>query len=526
LQRVAAAGGLPAYQTNCFVATLGDAVSYELRLFDGATNTQLGSTLSGSLAAFQQFRYLDVFAAAGVAAGNKTNVRAQFTNLTGNNKKLIGFCTVQENTTFSADFRIAKSFGGTPQNAFVQGGNAFGTSALIGTIDNQPLNINVNNQRAVRYEPTTTSPNVIAGFVSNGVQVGVVGTSIGGGGAAGTSYLGYDCLSVAGCPNRATDHFGTIGGGLGNLVGDGDATLTNGMFATVAGGRSNAANNGAFVGGGEENQATGMDSVVGGGWENAASDAFATVAGGDFNQAIGSGSSIGGGIANSANGVNSAIPGGQGNSASGDVSFAAGNAANANFPGCFVWGDFSADVGEEVRCDGPNRFVARAEGGVYFFAGNDGSNTMGHYTGVFLPPGAQAWVAASDRAGKENLRPIDPQEVLRNVMSMSIGTWNWKSEDASIRHMGPMAQDFHAAFGLGETPRGINTIDADGVALVAIQALHKLVHDLGTETRAQQFKITEQRREIEVLREELDAVKRAVARLTHDGRPAAVNRAE
>jgi len=156
LKRVAASGGLPAYQTNCFVATLADAVNYELRLFDGGTHTQLGSTLSASLGAFQQYRYLDVFAAAGVAAGNKTNVRAQFTNLTGANNKLIGFCTVQENTSFSADFRIAKSYGGTPQNAFVQGGNAFGTTAVIGTTDNQPVTVLVVTRPhfGLRRQPT------------------------------------------------------------------------------------------------------------------------------------------------------------------------------------------------------------------------------------------------------------------------------------------------------------------------------------------------------------------------------------
>jgi len=118
---VAASGSLPSFQTNCFVATLGDAVDYELRLFDGTSGVQLGGTLTGSLGAWQQYRYLDVFAAAGVAAGDHTNVRAQFTNLTGTEKKLIGFCTVQEDTSFSADFRIAKSYGGTPQNAFAQG---------------------------------------------------------------------------------------------------------------------------------------------------------------------------------------------------------------------------------------------------------------------------------------------------------------------------------------------------------------------------------------------------------------------
>jgi len=112
LKRVAASGALPAYQTNCFVGSLGDAVSYEVRLSEGATGAQLGGTLAGSLQPYQQYRYLDVFAEAGVAAGNHSNVRAQFTNLTGSTKKLIGFCTVQESTTFSADFRIGKATAG------------------------------------------------------------------------------------------------------------------------------------------------------------------------------------------------------------------------------------------------------------------------------------------------------------------------------------------------------------------------------------------------------------------------------
>jgi len=184
IKRLAAAGSLPAFQTNCFVATLGDAVNYELRLFNGTINAQIGNTLAGTLQPYQQYRYLDVFALAGAPAGDLTNVRAEFTNLTAATKKLIGFCTVQENTTFSADFRIAKSYGGTPQNAFVQGGNAFGVTGLLGTIDNQPLEIKVNNQRVMRYEPNAISPNVIGGSPFNAVAPGVHGATIAGGGVA------------------------------------------------------------------------------------------------------------------------------------------------------------------------------------------------------------------------------------------------------------------------------------------------------------------------------------------------------
>jgi hypothetical protein len=82
----------------------------------------------------------------------------------------------------------------------------------------------------------------------------------------------------------------------------------------------------------------------------------------------------------------------------------------------------------------------------------------------------------SDRNMKENFDRVDPAVVLDRVMSMPISTWNYKNQDNSVRHMGPMAQDFWPAFGLGEDPLRISTIDADGVALAAIQGLgHSLL---------------------------------------------------
>jgi len=69
---------------------------------------------------------------------------------------------------------------------------------------------------------------------------------------------------------------------------------------------------------------------------------------------------------------------------------------------------------------------------------------------------------------------VDGQEILASLADVPITTWNLKSQDPAIRHMGPVAQDFSAAFGLGESDTAISTIDADGVALAAIQGLYSL----------------------------------------------------
>ena len=67
------------------------------------------------------------------------------------------------------------------------------------------------------------------------------------------------------------------------------------------------------------------------------------------------------------------------------------------------------------------------------------------------------------------------------MVEIPIATWNYKAQDESVRHMGPMAQDFHAAFGLGVSDKLIDTIDPDGVALAAIQGLNALVREKDAE---------------------------------------------
>jgi hypothetical protein len=77
----------------------------------------------------------------------------------------------------------------------------------------------------------------------------------------------------------------------------------------------------------------------------------------------------------------------------------------------------------------------------------------------------------SDRALKTNVGSVDPADMLARVRELPITTWNSTSDDASIRHIGPMAQDFAALFGVGSDDRHIHPLDGQGIALAAIQAL-------------------------------------------------------
>lgn len=74
--------------------------------------------------------------------------------------------------------------------------------------------------------------------------------------------------------------------------------------------------------------------------------------------------------------------------------------------------------------------------------------------------------------------PIDPnavdgKEVLQRLADLPISSWRYKWEQSGIRHLGPMAQDFRAAFGLGDDDRTIGVLDANGVTMVAVQALYR-----------------------------------------------------
>jgi trimeric autotransporter adhesin len=339
--------------------------------------------------------------------------------------------------------------------------------------------------------------------------------------------------------------YSTIGGGATNVI------QTNSPAATIAGGQFNRigiSSLGATIGGGQANAIdwTGPYSTISGGKDNmvAAYSGWSTIAGGADNL-IGSYTSSGTIAGGESNRIGSyehyaTIAGGLDNQAMAPQTFVAGSHTRAMHDGAFVWADSTA---ANFASDRANQFKVRAGGGVQFVAGSSGLNppavrvdasgsaAVGFYvfqtssdaatvfenrgTGdqikAFNGPGSQVYRVdndgdvfaksfnpSSDRHLKENFDSVKPGEILAKVAALPISRWNFKKD--GITHIGPMAQDFYDSFGLGTDDKHIATVDADGVALAAIQGLNQ--------------KLEQKEVEITELKHNLAELKALVARIT------------
>jgi hypothetical protein len=324
---------------------------------------------------------------------------------------------------------------------------------------------------------------------------------------------------VGGRYNAAAALYATVAGGNGNtangaetFLGGGWGNGANATSSTIGGGRGNLIPPGAdysFLGGGRDNSASGEASTISGGYGNSVAGHYSLVAGGIWNRApgytatVGGGctnnatdnwATVGGGYGNTASGRASTVPGGYDNLAAGSYSFAAGRHARAQGVGSFVWAD-SSDF--PVVAWNHDEFVARATGGFWLFTGIDGIGLP--TSGVTLAAGSGTWASWCDRNSKTNCLPADPREVLDKVAALPIASWNYKAQDPSIRHIGPMAQDFHAVFGLGDSDKSIATVDADGVALAAIQGLNQKVEEQAAQIHAKDAALAELRARLDAL---------------------------
>jgi hypothetical protein len=424
----------------------------------------------------------------------------------------------------------AISLGGLGAASFwVLGGNAVTGGANLGTGDNQPLNLISWNSRVLRLETKKMSlggfdsllaVNTLGGASGNVISNGVMGGTIAGGGAETNHLFGSEAA-----PNTVLDNFGTVGGGLNNTAGYADTDFDNARAATVAGGEGNTA-----------------------------SSAWATVGGGAVNTARNDFATVGGGSVNTASGEGATVPGGFGNLASGAGSFAAGKGAQALHDGTFVWADRDPS-GNPYSSTGINQFCVRARGGiqvdpqtsmyfgsqtrqmlnlwgtqygigvqsstVYFRTDNASGleNGFAWYKGGIHTNAAQnagggttmmtlngsgltvngTFVSASDRNAKQDFAEVNSRAVLEKVAQLPIQTWAYKN-DPNTKHLGPVAQDFYAAFAVGPDDKHIATVDESGVALAAIQGLNQ--------------KVEKQRAENAELKQELAELKQMVLKLS------------
>jgi hypothetical protein len=352
----------------------------------------------------------------------------------------------------------------------------------------------------------------VAGGYSNSANG--PGSVVGGGGYDGTTISG-NIASGAAC---------TIAGGLGNVTGN--------DYATVGGGNNNNANDGSTVGGGVGNSSSGGWATVGGGINNQATNSYATV------------------------------PGGVDNVAGGLFSLAAGDLAQALHQGAFVWAD---SQGSPFASTANDQFCIRAQGGVkidnstsidfgnqtrqmlelyrdptstYIFGIGVQSSTFYSRTGT---NGGFAWyeggihndnqdnagggitlmtldssgnlrtttgviASLSDRNSKSDFQTVNAQDVLARVAALPVMTWRYKTADAAQRHMGPMAQDFYAAFNVGLDDKSICTIDEGGVALAAIQGLNQKVDEKESRIQEQAAEITELKQSVAELKKLVQAL--------------------
>jgi hypothetical protein len=179
-------------------------------------------------------------------------------------------------------------------------------------------------------------------------------------------------------------------------------------------------------------------------------------------------------------------------------------ATNNGFAGTFIWSDGSATASADTfRNTANNEFAARASGGFRF------RTNLGGTTGCNLPAGSGVFNCTSSRYTKENFRLVNGSDVLSKLRNIQLSTWNYITEGQTVRHLGPMAEDFHAAFGLGTDDKSIGVQDLGGVSLAAVKALD-------AELQKKNSEVETLKAEVNSLQQRLAALEQTVQKLARE----------
>ena len=350
-----------------------------------------------------------------------------------------------------------------------------------------------------------------SGDISNSVR-GPLSTAMGwvptASGAASTA-MGWAPIS-SGFASTATGYYTTASGLYTNATGfytnaNGDYSTAMGQNTTAGGNASIAMGRGAGARG-NTSTAMGFYTTASGDYSTAMgkyTDAtgYAATALGDSSLASGT-MAFASGFRTTASGDYSTAIGRQ-TIANGDYSIAIGNNVSTNNKtGAFILGDNSGTA--VLLSPTSNFFMTRFAGGYHLITSSNLS------TGCSLGAGDNAWTTGSDVRTKENFAAINGEDFLHKIALLKLTSWNYKKQDAAtFRHYGPMAQDFHAAFGKDKygtigNDTTINSADFAGVSFIAIQALEKRtqkIDELKKENDELKKMLLQLRKEVDALQE-------------------------
>jgi trimeric autotransporter adhesin len=363
---------------------------------------------------------------------------------------------------------------------------------------------------------------------------------------------GFASAVTGGSQNKASGVLAVVGGGLSNQA--------TGLHSAVFGGQGNlASGEKAFVGGGISNQAPGEVSSVLGGTSNVASGAassvlgglgnsaqgIAAVASGYYAQAVHNGSFVWADVGS--NGFASTTNNQFSVRATGGARFVtAVDGAGTPTRTVSINNNGTLDFGSVTRqainlWGGGGQYGSGVQSGTHYFR-TDGNNPIGstlgfswHFGGAHddganapgtggrelmrLATNGDLYVRGSisggvilntsDRNVKSLIQSINPQAILAKVAAMPISRWVYNADEKKSWHLGPMAQDFRAAFGLGQDDKTIATVDAGGVALAAIQGLNAKVM---AQVKAKDAEIASLRKAHDALMQKLAAIEKRLGR--------------
>jgi hypothetical protein len=182
-------------------------------------------------------------------------------------------------------------------------------------------------------------------------------------------------------------------------------------------------------------------------------------------------------------------------------------ASNNGFKGTFIWSDGSATASADTfRNTANNEFAARATGGFRFRTNLAGT------TGCNLPAGSGVFNCTSSRYTKENFIPVSGRDVLSRLRMVPVTSWNYIAEGQTVRHLGPMAEDFFEQFQLGVGNKSIGIQDLAGVSIAAVKELDAELQKKNAEIERLQDEVKQLKANQTELEKRIEAIEKAANR--------------